>query len=624
MSIETLEFQAEARQLLNLVVHSIYSNKDIFLRELLSNASDAMDKLRLESLTNSNLGADLSDLHILLSVDKDARTLTIRDNGIGMSRDEVRTLIGTIARSGTAEFLKRLKESQNSAELIGQFGVGFYSAFMVADKVTLETRRAGETGGTRWESAGEGTYTLEDVERESPGTTITLHLKPANPDDEMKDYTDPYVLRGIVKQYSDFLSYPIRMEMPKGDGTELTTLNSMKALWARNPSEVKPEEYTEFYRHITHDHWSEPLQTITMKAEGTNEFQALLFIPAKAPFDLYMRDGRRGIQLYVKRVFIMDRCEELLPEYLRFLRGVVDSHDLSLNVSREILQQDRQVRNIRGALTRKVLSVLADLKKNEPEKWRTFWTEFGPVLKEGLVNDPQHQKQILDLADLPSTHSATELTTLSDYVGRMKEGQDSIFYLTGESRSVLENSPHLEKFREKGLEVLLLTDPVDTVWVEGVPDFDGKKLQSAARGTVEQSEEEKKEVEERSKDLATLLSWLGTKLSDQVKEVRVSTRLTTSPACLVSDTHDPSPAMEKLMKAMGQELPPLKRILEVNPQHPVVKRLHELYEERKDDPVLAETAELLLVQALVAEGGDVPDPAKFSRQLADMLARALH
>lgn len=623
MTLETLEFQAEARQLLNLVVHSIYSNKDIFLRELLSNSSDAMDKLRLESLTNSSLGADVSDLHIFLSVDKEARTLTVRDNGLGMSRDEVRSLIGTIARSGTAEFLKKLKESQNSAELIGQFGVGFYSAFMVADKVTLETRRAGEVGGTRWESAGEGTYTLEDIPRDACGTTITLHLKPVDAEDGIKDYTDEWVLRGIVKQYSDFLSYPVRMEVKKGDETEIATLNSMKALWARNQDEVKPEEYNEFYKHISHD-WTEPLQTIAMKGEGTFEFQALLFIPSTAPFDLYMREGRRGVQLYVKRVFIMDRCEELLPEYLRFMRGVVDAQDLSLNVSREILQKDRQIRLIRKGLTRKVLAVLREMKENEPEKWRTFWAEFGRVLKEGIYSDQEHQKQLLELAMLPSTESPSELTTLSDYVGRMKEEQDAIYYLTGESRSVLENSPHMEKFREKGFEVLLLTDPVDAVWVESVSDFEGKKLQSAARGAVDlQSDEEKKEVEERSKDLATLLAWLGTKLSEQVKEVRISTRLTTSPACLVSDTHDPSPAMEKLMKAMGQELPPFKRILEVNPQHPVVKRLHELYEERKDDPILAETAELLFAQALVAEGGEVPDPARFSRQLADMLTRAL-
>jgi len=629
MTVETLEFQAEARQLLDLVVHSIYSNKDIFLRELLSNSSDALDKLRLENLVNQDLGADLSDLHIRLEADPDQRILKIIDNGIGMTREEVRSLIGTIARSGTAEFLRKMRENRDenrSAEMIGQFGVGFYSVFMVADRVTLETRRAGQASGTRWESSGEGTYTLEDVEGPAQGTVVTLHLKPTDPEDGLADYASEWILRSLVKRYSDFLSYPIRMQMRKDETTEDATLNSMKALWARPADEVKPEEYQEFYRHVAHD-WSDPLETIPMKGEGTFEFQALLFIPSKAPLDLFVPDARRGVQLYVKRVFIMDRCEELLPEHLRFLRGVVDAQDLSLNVSREILQQDRQIRAIRKGLTRKVTATLKEMKENRPEAYQTFWTEFGRVLKEGLFREPDQQKSLLDLCLLPSTES-DGLTTLADYVSRMKEGQDAIYYLTGENRAILENSPHLEIFRQKGFEVLLLQDAVDAVWVENVPDFQGKPFRSAARGELELgTEDEKKEgqarLDEQRKELSTLLAWLSTRLGDRVKQVQLSARLTTSPACLVSDTHDPSPAMEKLMKAMGQELPPVKRILEINPDHPVVKRLHELYREQGDQDFLGDVAEMLHAQALVAEGGELPDPHHFSQLLAGLIRRAL-
>jgi len=578
---------------------------------------------------NQDLGADLSDLHIRLEADPDQRILKIIDNGIGMTREEVRSLIGTIARSGTAEFLRKMRENRDenrSAEMIGQFGVGFYSVFMVADRVTLETRRAGQASGTRWESSGEGTYTLEDVEGPAQGTVVTLHLKPTDPEDGLADYASEWILRSLVKRYSDFLSYPIRMQMRKDETTEDATLNSMKALWARPADEVKPEEYQEFYRHVAHD-WSDPLETIPMKGEGTFEFQALLFIPSKAPLDLFVPDARRGVQLYVKRVFIMDRCEELLPEHLRFLRGVVDAQDLSLNVSREILQQDRQIRAIRKGLTRKVTATLKEMKENRPEAYQTFWTEFGRVLKEGLFREPDQQKSLLDLCLLPSTES-DGLTTLADYVSRMKEGQDAIYYLTGENRAILENSPHLEIFRQKGFEVLLLQDAVDAVWVENVPDFQGKPFRSAARGELELgTEDEKKEgqarLDEQRKELSTLLAWLSTRLGDRVKQVQLSARLTTSPACLVSDTHDPSPAMEKLMKAMGQELPPVKRILEINPDHPVVKRLHELYREQGDQDFLGDVAEMLHAQALVAEGGELPDPHHFSQLLAGLIRRAL-
>src|SRR5690349_3898737 len=610
MSSETLEFQAEARQLLQLMVHSIYSNKDIFLRELISNASDALDKLRLAVLT-SDLTADTDDLHIALEADPEARTLTVRDNGIGMSRDEVVALIGTIAKSGTAELLSRLKESKESAELIGQFGVGFYSTFMVGDKVTLVTRKAGESEGTRWESAGEGTYTIEPVADAPQGTAVTVHLRPSDEEDALFDYAEESKIRQIVKHYSDFIAFPIRL----GD----QTLNSMKALWARPRSEVKEEEYTEFYRHISHD-WSDPLETIQMKAEGTFEYEALLFIPSRAPHDLFQRDGRRGIQLYVKRVFIMDDSRELMPDYLRFVKGVVDAADLSLNISREILQKDRHIQLIRRRLAKKVLSTIKDLQTREPEKYATLWREFGRAIKEGLLSEADDQKAILDVASFASTAGA-EPTTLAAYVERMPEGQEEIYFMTGETRAQVENSPHMEAFKAKGYEVLLLTDPVDEIWVDAVPEYDGRKLQSIARGSVDLAGEPASE--EQSGEFAPLLTWLGEKLAEEVKEVRLSTRLTTSPACLVSDADDITPTLEKMYRAMGQQVPPVKRILELNPDHPLVSGLRAAHEQRADDPNLPETAELLYGTALLAEGGDLADPARFAKLLADRLARTV-
>ncbi|MEU6238168.1 molecular chaperone HtpG [Kitasatospora sp. NPDC047058] len=608
MSTETLEFQAEARQLLQLMVHSIYSNKDVFLRELISNASDALDKRRLAGLTDERLRAD--DLHIGIEADKDARTLTVRDNGIGMSREDVVGLIGTIARSGTAETLRRLRESKESAELIGQFGVGFYSTFMVADHVTLLTRRAGEETGTRWESDGEGTYTIETVEDAPEGTSVTVHLRPKDEEDALYDYTDEWKIREIVKRYSDFISFPIRM------GEE--ALNSMKALWARPRSEVKDEEYREFYRHVTHD-WTDPLETIRMRAEGTFEYEALLFIPSRAPHDLHQRDGRHGVQLYVKRVFIMEDSRELLPDHLRFVKGVVDAADLSLNISREILQQDRHIQLIRRRLAKKVLSTVKDLMANDAEKYRTFWREFGATVKEGLLGGAEDPKAILDVASFASTASE-EPTGLADYVARMKDGQDKIYFMTGESRAQVENSPHLEAFRAKGYEVLLLTDPVDEIWVETVPGYDGKEFRSVARGAVDLPAEEVSE--ERSGAYAPLLTWLNEVLTD-VKDVRLTTRLTSSPACLVSDADGLTPTLEKMYKAMGQEVPPVRRILELNPEHPLVGGLKAAHDERAGDPALAETAELLYGTALLAEGGDLADPARFARLLADRLARTV-
>ncbi|GGN44372.1 molecular chaperone HtpG [Actinoplanes campanulatus] len=609
--METLEFQAEARQLLQLMVHSIYSNKDIFLRELISNASDALDKLRLAKLQDG-LEADTSDLHIEIEVDAEARTLIVRDNGIGMTRDEVVELIGTIAKSGTAELLGKLKEAKESPELIGQFGVGFYSTFMVADKVTLVTHKAGTEGhGTRWESAGEGTFTIDDAPDAPVGTTITLHLRPKDEDDALYDYTDEWKIKEIVKRYSDFISFPIR----KGD----ETLNSMKALWARPRSEVTDEEYHQFYRHISHD-WTDPLEIINMKAEGTFEYEALLFIPARAPHDLFQRDARRGLQLYVKRVFIMDDSKELIPDYLRFVKGVVDAADLSLNISREILQQDRHIQMIRRRLVKKVLSTIKDLMSSSPEKYATFWREFGRAVKEGLLAEPDNHKPILEIASFATTHGS-EPTTLAAYVERMKEGQEEIYFLTGESRSQVENSPHMEAFQAEGYEVLILTDPVDEVWVDVVPEFDGKKLRSIARGTVDLKKDEEEKQPEG--DFGPLLGFLTEKLDERVKEVRLSHRLTTSAACLVSDADDITPALEKMYRAMGQEGPRVKRILELNPNHPLVAGLRSAHERKADDPALPDTAELLYGTALLAEGGDLDDPARFAKLLADRLAQTV-
>ncbi|MEU8661628.1 molecular chaperone HtpG [Actinoplanes philippinensis] len=615
MTMETLEFQAEARQLLQLMVHSIYSNKDIFLRELISNASDALDKLRLAKLQDG-LEADTSDLHIEIEVDAEARTLAVRDNGIGMTREEVVALIGTIAKSGTAELLTKLKEAKESPELIGQFGVGFYSTFMVADKVELVTRKAGTEGhGTRWESAGEGTFTIDEAPDAPVGTTVTLHLRPKDEDDALYDYTDEWKLKEIVKRYSDFISFPIR----KRSGEEVQTLNSQKALWARPRSEVTDEEYHEFYKHISHD-WTDPLEIINMKAEGTFEYEALLFIPSRAPHDLFQRDARRGLQLYVKRVFIMDDSKELIPDYLRFVKGVVDAADLSLNISREILQQDRHIQMIRRRLVKKVLSTIKDLQTSNPEKYATFWREFGRAVKEGLLAEPDNHKPILEIASFATTEG-TEPTTLAAYVERMKEGQEEIYFLTGESRSQVENSPHMEAFRAQGYEVLILTDPVDEIWTDVVPDFDGRKLRSIARGSVDLPQDEEKPEPEG--DFGPLLGFLGEKLSEQVKEVRLSHRLTTSAACLVSDADDITPALEKMYRAMGQEGPRVKRILELNPGHPLVTGLRAAHERSAEDTSLRDTAELLYGTALLAEGGDLEDPARFAKLLADRLAQTV-
>jgi molecular chaperone HtpG len=617
-SVETLEFQSEARQLLQLMIHSIYSNKDTFLRELVSNASDALDKLRLEAFRDKDLQADTDDLHIEIGTDTENRTLTVRDNGIGMSREDVVALIGTIAKSGTAEFLKKLKETKDSAasqELIGQFGIGFYASFMVADKVTLLTRHAGSDEGVRWESAGEGTYTIETVPDLPQGTSVILHLKPEDAEDQLFDYTSATKIKQIVKKYSDFITWPIRM----ANGEEVETVNSMKALWARSSSDVTEDEYNEFYKHVAHD-WNDPLETIRLQAEGTFEYQALLFLPGHAPLDLFMRERKRGVQLYVKRVFIMDDCEALMPEYLRFVKGVVDAQDLSLNVSREILQQDRQIQLIRRRLVKKILSTVKTMMSSNADKYETFWNEFGRAVKEGLLDDVENRTAILDICSFASTNDPEKRTSLSAYVERMKDGQEHIYYLTGESRQSIENSPHLEAFRAKGYEVLVLTDPIDEMWVDAVPGFEEKQFQSVAKGEVDLDAETS---DEQKEEFSGLLTWLTTSLSEHVKEVRLSSRLTTSPACIVGDTNDVTPTLEKMYRAMGQEMPQIKRILELNPGHPLVSGLRDAFAEKGDDEALAETAELLYGMALLAEGGELGDPARFTKLLAGHLQKTL-
>ncbi len=615
---ERHEFQTEVRQLLDLMIHSLYSHKDIFLRELISNASDALDKLRFEAITRPELQGD-GELEIRLEADAAQRTLTVWDNGIGMSRADVVENIGTIARSGTREFLQAVRDQkgQVAPELIGQFGVGFYSSFMVADRIVLVTRKAGEETATRWESTGDG-YALDEAERATPGTTVTLHLKPKDEEDGLRDYTDEHVLRDIVRKYSDFVAYPVRL---KGD-----TLNSMKAIWARPKEEVSEEQYREFYKHLTHD-WNDPLEHVLVHVEGTVEARALLYVPSKAPMDLFMREGeRRGVQLYVKRVFIMDDWEALLPPWLRFVRGVVASDDLSLNVSREILQKDRQIQAIRKHLARRLLGALKEMKEQRADKYRTFWPEFGAVLKEGLLGLEDNQDRILDVVLAASTAAPAELTSLADYVSRMKEGQEAIYYMTAATRSAAERSPHLEAFRAKGFEVLFFTDPVDELWLRLSREFGGKKLVSvaAASATPEANDEEGKKEEEARKEqeegLRGLLDTLRAKLQDHVKDVRLSSRLTESPACLVGDPGDISPHLRELLRRSGQEAPVAKRTLELNAAHPIVARLRDLHGADQSDPKLALYAELLYGQALLAEGAPLPDPAAFSRRVAELMA----
>ncbi|MCK9620995.1 MAG: molecular chaperone HtpG [Methylobacter sp.] len=636
---ETLGFETEVKHLLHLMIHSLYSNKEIFLRELISNASDAADKLRFEALSNDGLYEGDSELKIRLEYDKDKRTITIIDNGIGMTRAEVQEHIGTIAKSGTKQFFQALTGDQaKDSELIGQFGVGFYSAFIVADKVTLTTRKAGadKSEGVRWESAGEGDYTLESVEKAKRGTEIVLHLK-----EDESEFLDGYRIRSIVRKFSDHISLPIVMDkevMPSmGDeeGEEKKpaeiveeTINSASALWTKARQEITDEAYNEFYKHVGHD-YQDPLTHVHSKVEGSNEYTLLLYAPSHAPFDLWDRDAKHGVKLYIRKVFITDDAEQLMPRYLRFIRGIIDANSLPLNVSREILQQSKQISTIKSGAVKKVLGMLEDLAKTEPEKYEKFWSQFGPVIKEGPIEDHANKERIAKLLRFASTHTDTDKqdVTLEAYVSRMKEGQDKIYYVTADSFSAAKNSPHLEIFRKKGIEVLLLSDRIDEWLVSNLDEFDGKHLQSVAKGDLDlgvlDTEENKEAQEEVNKDFEAVLKQIKDVLGEKVSEVRLSHRLTESPACLVADVYGMSLNMERIMKDAGQGLGMgmgRKPIFELNPTHPLVARM----KEEQDDGRFADLAHILFDQAILSEGGQLDDPAAFVHKLNGLLQGLLH
>jgi molecular chaperone HtpG len=625
---ETLGFQAEVKQLLNLMIHSLYSNKEIFLRELISNASDACDRLRFEALNNAALYGDDADLRIHVSFDKEARTLSIADNGIGLSREEAVEHLGTIAKSGTREFFSALTGDQaKDAHLIGQFGVGFYSSYIVADKVTVISRRAGleANQAVRWESTGEGDFTVEVIERVQRGTEVTLHLREAE-----DEFLSTWKLREIIRKYSDHITLPILMKKEQWDDEkkaqvmtdEDETVNQASALWSRPKSEISEEQYNEFYKHVAHD-FEDPLAHVHARVEGKQEYTQLLYIPSRAPFDLFERTARHGVKLYVRRVFIMDDAEQLMPLYLRFVRGVVDSNDLPLNVSREILQQSRDIETIRGGCVKRVLGLLENLADSEAaadkEKYVRFWKEFGRVLKEGVGEDFANKERIAKLLRFASTQADTaeESVSLADYVARMKEGQEKIYYVTAETFTAARNSPHLEIFRKKGIEVLLLSDRVDE-WVTGhLTEFDGKTLQSVAKGGLDlgklEDVAEKEAAEKAADEYKDLIEKVKTTLGDKVKDVRVTHRLTDSPSCLVADQYDLGGNLQRILKAAGQQAPASKPILEINPRHPAVQRLK--YEETRFD----DWANLLLEQAILVEGGSLEDPAGFVKRINDLM-----
>ncbi len=623
-SKETRAFQTEVKQLLDLMIHSLYSNKEIFLRELISNASDAADKLRFEATTDDALYEGDSDLHVFIDVDRDARTITVRDNGIGMNRDEVIENIGTIARSGTREFFEQLSgDQEKDAHLIGQFGVGFYSSFLVADRVTLTTRRAGleKEHGVRWESKGDGEYVLETVEKESRGTEIVLHLR-----EDADEFLDAFRLKAIIHKYADHIPFPIRMRGTAGeDGkAETETVNQASALWTRPKSELADEDYRNFYKHIGHD-FDDPLAWLHQRLEGKYEYTLLLYLPKHAPFDLWQAESRHGVKLYVRRVFIMEANEDLLPRYLRFVRGVMDSGDLPLNVSREILQKSTAMDAMKKGATKRVLGLLEDLAKHEDgEDYALFWKEFGNCLKEGIIEDFANREAIARLLRFSSTTSDEQTVSLEDYVGRMLDGQDTIYFITADSLAAAKHSPHLEVFRKKGIEVLLLHDRIDEWLVSHLTEFDGKKLQSIAKGELdlsgigdkEEAEKEKQEHEEAVKAARPAIKKLKEALGDKIKDVRTTDRLTESPACLVSDQFDISGNLERILKQAGQDVPEVKPILEINPEHELVKRLARM---RSKDKV-ADFADILFDQAVLAEGALPEDPAGFVRKVNALLA----
>lgn len=624
---EVLGFQTEVKQLLHLMIHSLYSNKEIFLRELVSNASDACDKLRFESIDKPDLLEGEAELRIRVDYDQERRTVTISDNGIGMNREEVIQNLGTIARSGTKEFFSKLTgDSKKDSQLIGQFGVGFYSSFIVAEKVSVLTRRAGtpETEAVLWESAGEGEFTIAPAEKADRGTAITLYLR-----EEDAEFADNWRLRSILRRYSDHISLPVQMRKEEWDEekqenirtNEWETVNQASALWTRSRSEIEDEQYIEFYKHLAHD-FEEPLAWTHNRVEGRTEYTQLLFIPKRAPFDMWDRDARRGVQLYVKRVFIMDDAEQLLPNYLRFVRGVIDSADLPLNVSREILQESRDVRAIREGSARRILSLLEDLAENQPEKYETFWSVFGAVLKEGVGEDATNKERIASLLRFASTQndSSVQNVSFADYIARMKEGQDKIYYVTADSYSAAKNSPHLEVFRKKGIEVLLFSEGVDEWMLSFLNEFDGKPLVSVAKGGLDlaelEDEEEKKKQEQIAEQYQPLVERLKASLDEKVKEVRITARLVDSPACVVVDENEMSPHLLRMLQAAGQNTPELKPILEINPEHSLVNRINEAADED-----FADWAALLLDQAMLAEGAQLKEPALFVQRMNRLLLK---
>ncbi len=637
---EKMQFQAEARQVLDLMIHSLYTNKDIFLRELISNASDALDRLRVESLTQKNILGKDEIFEIVIETDSESRTVTVHDSGIGMTREEVIENIGTIAKSGTRELLETLKDKPNelAGKLIGQFGVGFYAAFMVADKVSLLTRRAGQDGATLWESEGNGEYTISESTKFRRGTSVTLHLKPKDEESGVEDFTAEYVVGRIVKQYSDFVAYPITLEAAgkkEKTGADPKPINSMKPIWSRPASEVTEEDYTEFYKHISHD-WNEPLTHLSFKAEGRIEYQSLLYLPSKAPMDLFFDSGKFGLQLYVRNVLIMESCEDLLPRYLRFVKGVVDSSDLPLNISRQRLQEDRHIAQIRKWITKKIIDALSDMARDARDKYEDFWGHFGRVLKEGVGfdfgidagNDSGSKARLTPLLLFDSSVETGKKTTLAEYVERMQPEQKNIFYLTGESRETIENSPHLEAFREKKIEVLFLTDPIDEMMVQALSEFDGKALKSVGKGTValgsdEEQNQARKDLNARQVEYLDLMTLLKAKLDNHVKEVRLTNRLTDSPACLVVAEEDMSPRLERILQMQGGTAPKQRRIMELNPDHEIVMKLKERVDGDKDDEAIDDFAELLFGGALLAEGSELKDPGRFSQSLSRLMTRNL-
>ncbi|MEF9426517.1 MAG: molecular chaperone HtpG [Candidatus Mariimomonas ferrooxydans] len=631
MTVQNLEFKTEVKQLLNLMIHSLYSHKEIFLRELISNASDAIDRVRYEALTNSDIMENEGDLKIRITANKTAGTLTISDNGIGMTKDEIIEELGTIARSGTKEFLAALqsKEVKDNPELIGQFGVGFYSSFMVADKVTVVTRKAGLKGqkGTKWESSADGVFTVDEEEKEQKGTDIILHLK-----DDEKKYLEEWEIREIIRKYSDYIEHPIVMdverekesELKKGEKVKITeeeTLNSRKAIWLKDKSEVSENEYNEFYKHISHD-FSDPARAIHYRAEGTSEFTALLYIPSKMPFDIFYKDYKIGPTLYVKRVQIMDQCEQLIPLYLRFIKGVVDSSDLPLNISREMLQANRQVQIINKNITKKVLDALDEMKKNEYDKYLSFYKEFGRILKEGVHHDFSRKEMIADLLLFQSVQKPPDTyTTFQQYVDSMKKDQKEIYFITGTSRDEVVKSPYLEAFKGKGYDILIMLDEIDDFIMSGLKEYKGKKLKSVIKGDITLDEEEEADKNKAKKKFKELLELMKYQLKDEVKDVRLSGRLKDTACCLVAEEGDLDPQMEKLMKAMGQNVPESKRILEINPSHPIFEAMNALFAKEQKSIVLEEYIKLLYDQALLLEGSKPKDPVAFASAVTKLMVK---